>query len=92
MSNTDERVLTAGRLNNDDFWLVLENHLNETEWRFTNRVGDRGVPGIRPNTEQHPIRVLGRNFVAAEAGQHRDPGLALRQHLLDSGYGSVLAE
>ena len=39
--------------------------------------------------ETHPNRVLGRAYIAQEAGRRMDPLVAMRQNLLDSGYGSM---
>ncbi|KAL1408470.1 hypothetical protein Q8F55_005282 [Vanrija albida] len=57
----------------DDFRAVLDHHLTTTAWRF------------EPREAAHPVRVLGRAWVGAQAGERVAVDAAARDVLLENG-------
>lgn len=81
----------APDLHIDDFRKLLNHHLTATDWKF--HPSDRTVPlapGMTPNPENHPIRVLGHNWIGREAGRRLDPLIGLRQTALENGFGAAM--
>lgn len=79
----------------EDFRQVIDHHLESTEWRFDT---DTPVPnphalllptqGMAP-LEEHPIRVVGRRWGGAAAGDRIDSVQGLQQVALDNGLGTL---